>query len=126
MYLAYFLFCFSLLSMFPMCYSEIYTLLRIDILRVLKKTYKIFIIVIKYLIFNQNIFHAYLFVIIFDYYTRIRNILIKLFINLRHIFLYKSNYLFTTNKRSSTLLFNNVGRLYVLIVSFKLWNYDFM
>ena len=63
---------------------------------------EVFIMLFKYLVFNKDIFHAYLFGIIFYYYTKVnvkgsmiyvwkKNILIKLFINLRYISLYKFN-----------------------------------
>ena len=62
---------------------------------------KLFINIIKYLIFNKDIFHRYSFVITFDYYTKvnIKSFIIyiyvkyinKIIINLRHISLCKSN-----------------------------------
>ena len=39
--------------------------------RILGIYIKVFIIVIEYFLFNRNIFHAYLFVIMFDYYTKV-------------------------------------------------------
>ena len=51
---------------------------------------------------------------------KLRDILIKLFITLRHISLHKSNQLFTTNKRSWMLLLDDVARLFAFIASLKL------
>ena len=46
--------------------------------------------------------------------------LLMLSIKLRHIFLGKSNQLFTTNKKNWTFLLDTVVRLFVFIVCLKL------